>query len=419
MTEHQSIEVSVDETDIVDQIADEGRFQIYGIKDNGFEAYVAFYNTEIPGVYTTDDMFYDACGIIVSANDYTGIRPVAPEATIVATDNGYKCTATFDGDNGVEYDLTFNYEFPKHAPTTMTLDGEVEDHTADNGYFLISATDKEYKRTFSFRVNAPAFAAGQYGTDAIDSEHTYFALYSKDAELKDVLDFVSGSANLSLQSTGFTWEGTFLMKSAMTGESIEYTLTVSGPKPLKDGNSYDYKEEGFAASYPWASAEIDAAHAADGIISLDTWTPTPEGYELQVHLEFNVAEQDDKHALPLGSYPINSTGLPGTVTAASMTNDMLGFFVAYTVYGWIVSPLWFIDEGTVLVNEGLDGLSITVEAINTWGLPISIQIGEKNPVGIFSPVATTATRAAKVITHDGLRITKDGKSYMLNGVHAN
>ena len=412
---HKTVEFTVAESDLVDQTASMGRFQMFGVKDNGFEAYVAFYATQVPGKYTTADMFYEATGIITSAYDYSEVLPTALEADIVATEKGYKCTAILDGNDGIEYHLTFNYEFPAPAPTTIELEGEAADSVSKCGYFQISALDKEYKRSFEFRVYAPAFEAGEYGPESIDSYHSYFALYSKDAELEDLLEYADGTGTLTLHDEGFTWSGTYQMKSLTTGALTEYTIIINGRMPLKDGVEFDYNKDGFTAEYPWSSVELDTTDATRGVIVMDSRNATDDGFELQVHLVFNISEPDAQHVLPPGTYPISATGQPGTVTAAYMTDNVNGSYVAYTIYGWIISPLWFVDEGVVTVEEGEDGLVVTIKAINTWGLPVKVKIGGSSLNRISTP-CTSRMPSVKKLTSNGIRIKQSGKSFNLGGI---
>ena len=109
ITDYQTIEFSIDETDLVDVTADQGAFQFIGSNAEGVEAYVAFYANSVAGSYTTADLYAGATRIFLSADDYDGVAPFKVAAEVVAAGAGYTATVVYDGLNGVEYTLIFNY----------------------------------------------------------------------------------------------------------------------------------------------------------------------------------------------------------------------------------------------------------------------------------------------------------------------
>lgn len=67
----------------------------------------------------------------------------------------------------------------------------------------------------------------------------------------------------------------------------------------------------------------------------------------------------------------------------------------------------------VTVTEGVDGLCVTIDAVNTWGEPVNVQIGEMSTVALST--LTTRTQAAKALTAQGLRIICGGKQFNVMG----
>lgn len=121
ITAYQTYEFSIDETTLTDATSTQGIFQIVG--DNGEQyASVAFYSDQLAGTYTLDDAYKTYCALYLTADDYTGVKPFALNATV--TEEG--ATVIYDAYNGTEYTLIFHFteggDDPQPSDVTVTKD---------------------------------------------------------------------------------------------------------------------------------------------------------------------------------------------------------------------------------------------------------------------------------------------------------
>lgn len=121
ITAYQTYEFSIAETGIVDATSTQGIFQIVG--DNGEQyASVAFNSDQFAGTYTLDDAYMSYTNLYLTADDYTGVKPFALNATV--TEEG--ATVIYDAYNGTEYTLIFHFteggDDPQPSDVTVTKD---------------------------------------------------------------------------------------------------------------------------------------------------------------------------------------------------------------------------------------------------------------------------------------------------------
>lgn len=99
---------------------------------------------------------------------------------------------------------------------------------------------------------------------------------------------------------------------------------------------------------------------------------------------FMADEIDSQITIPAGTYEINASGEVGTVMASTgLTEDGYvteTYFAAVTAEGGLALPLYFLVSGTVVVENVEGQFKMTVDAVNSNGIPVHI---------VYDPTATS------------------------------
>lgn len=414
ITSEKTVEFSAAETGLDDYTSSSGMIQLYGEKADGFYANAVIYTDQIAGTYTFDDIYPAYTKIFQSLDDMIGVDCFDFKAIITEE----KANVEFYGKDGVLYHLIFNIpaKEPVVIPTTLVLTGEINDKTSleKDPYIEIYAEDSVNPLVVGFVINTDKFATGEFGVNEIDDYYSYVGIIGDDGKISDYYDYISGTGQLAINESTFTWSGIFQMQSENTDEVLEFNITITGP--LVSGNQYDNAKEGFDAKYSWDNVTVNDTYASSyGIIFVQATNAA--GTE-KVSLQFNCT--DASNGIPAGVYTIDTSWNEGTVAGTELVlteGSIEGSFAGnINPTGQITVPLWFINSGTVTVEEGEGGNPhILVDAKNTWDLPVTIEIGA--PVAnAIKDVNAVSQKTQKVVRNGQFRILTAGKEYNAKGM---
>ena len=201
-----TIPVAEDTTDIVivgaelaDYTASMGVFQFMGENAN-YAVYATFYGDQIPGTYTTDDVYGpDQNTTIV---DMATMEPVANiysvDATVSATNNGYVLDGYFLFTNNHCYHVNMTYETPVAEDTIELVipTSELEDYSDYDGSYLFFGTtaDQQYAAQITYFANQ---ITGSFTFDDFDASYTFIA---EGQSHKTVFD---GNLNVTATANGY------------------------------------------------------------------------------------------------------------------------------------------------------------------------------------------------------------------------
>ena len=138
-----------------------------------------------------------------------------------------------------------------------------------------------------------------------------------------------------------------------------------------------------------------------------------------VSLLFFVPAVDPVIGIPAGTYPIVAEPAMNTVLASEGVTAQ-GVYPSY--YSTLVEEggelyldkLWFLVSGQVVV-ENIDGkLKMTIDAVNSYDVPIHI-VYDATSVETAIENVTVNTNASKVVENNQLFIIKDGVKYNMMG----
>lgn len=129
---------------------------------------------------------------------------------------------------------------------------------------------------------------------------------------------------------------------------------------------------------------------------------------------------DDATVIPVGTYEINNTYEVGTVTAGATD----GWYLYASIYlsldeeGYLDStkPLYYLVEGTVTVETEEGGLHIVVDALNSYDVPVKIDIhtGEGGGTAIENTNADEV-KIVKFVKNGQLLIQRGNKVFNVLG----
>lgn len=222
--------------------------------------------------------------------------------------------------------------------------------------------------------------------------------------------FVGGSVEVSAA------DGVLKMEvNAVNSYNVPIHIVCEYDLNTKQGMEYDAQEGEINKTYSDADlVEITDYVAQYGQIYIDI---TAADGSNTISVAFNVNNVDAVITIPAGVYPINDSGAPGTVYASPGVVDgyvYASFYANLSATGGISIPYYFMVSGQVTV-ENIEGhLKMTINAFNSYEVPINITY-EADPVTGVVNINTTTTGASKMIENDQLLIIKDGVRYNVMG----
>ena len=131
-----------------------------------------------------------------------------------------------------------------------------------------------------------------------------------------------------------------------------------------------------------ADGALDVTYGADATVELSNGN----GYSIltvaspdatnEVDLAFFYDEVDPETVIPAGTYTIDESYTSGTVLASSGVNSQgqvsLSFYANLNASGQLVTPIYFLVDGTVEVTKVDGKLKVEVNAVNSNNVPIHI-----------------------------------------------
>ena len=151
--------------------------------------------------------------------------------------------------------------------------------------------------------------------------------------------------------------------------------------------------------YDATEGELDVTYGADATVELTNGN----GYSIltvasadatnEVDLAFFYDAADPETVIPVGTYAIDDSYTSGTVLASSGVNSQgqvsLSFYANLNASGQLVTPIYFLVDGTVEVTKVDGQLKVEVNAVNSNNVPIHI-VYDATPAKEEATVPTNA-----------------------------
>ncbi len=316
------------------------------------------------GTYTGADFNLDWSTIINKQTKDT-VNMAEVEATLTYVDGLPVMKAEVVGTDNVLYQMDLTYVKPVAKDTvavTFTEYAEVEYYSSYGDFYIYNEND-EYGVVLDIYAEQKNFV-GEFTVEDFD---LYYTLVTHFAD--DTTSVVIADAKAVV--TPLNEEGLIHIDAELLGEN-NVLYVVSTDAVLPQGLTYDAQEGAIEREYTTEDNTVITDQVADyGCVYFDV-----EAADLSdlLGLAFFVDELDENTLIPTGVYPINDSQESGTVLASS---GMGAYGLTYSLYammmdGSIVAPVWFLVDGTVTVSAEANILTVEVEAVNSYKVPVHI-----------------------------------------------
>lgn len=362
-----------------------------GVVNNSIKpSFAGFRNAN--GQFSTSNLWFLQVGTLTVAED---------GSAVLNAQNSY----------GISVNATFGAPLPPHIEYDTYADfnenfGEY-DVTKEDGYFEIEAQNSNnaylYIRIFS---TADALAAGEYPVNDSQAENTVLASIGVSGGYIQP-SFVGYLGSNGLTDFWYLVDGTVtiaedgsIVIAALNSYGKEINCSLEAPLPPH----LDY------------DTNADFAHDFDGYELDDSYFDDYGELDIMVlsdDYQLIIALYSATKELTAGEYPINNTGMSGTVMASEGYVSGVGAYPSYvaTVSEGYFDELWYFVSGTVTVKSNL---AIEVAAVNSFGKSIAIKLGAPVTTAISNTEAPV--NAGKRIQNGMLIIEKNGVKYNALGV---
>ena len=199
----------------------------------------------------------------------------------------------------------------------------------------------------------------------------------------------------------------------LTEEGVLYKVTTDVKLP-KIGLEYDATEGSVNRSFSSKDQLIVTTDyvAQYGELYVDIVAADKKDILSMVFLVRNV---DKVIGVPEGRYPINKSAQTGTVFASpGLVNEKIypSFYGKLNASGNLMPPCYFLQAGEVVVEKVNDRLKLTVDAVNSYDVPVHI-VYEADGTSVENVDVKKISR--KLIKDNQLLIIKDGVQYNVVG----
>lgn len=302
-----------------------------------------------------------------------------------------KYPSTYDPETGV-FDLVVNY-----FCNAGSLGSDYETFTMDKFYATrdtVRVDAQNMDLTFSSKYGEYIYTASN---DNYDLELWAFTLTSdgtfttSDGTL-DTYSSITGEKKASVTDGSFTVTTTGNTVT-LTGEVVctdekVYILNLTGKV---GGLEYDAAYEDFKAEFGWSNMN---SSLKDGVASISAFNDDYQTLDLQLYVPEGSLE------IPAGEYTFSSSMEPMTAMASPGVVDgyvKASFACITNEQGQIMTPIWFMETGKVVVSYTEDGkMELSITAKNSYDVNIDITV--KND--IITPKAEVNVEASNLTIYD-------------------
>lgn len=377
-------------------------------------------NLEDNVTYRTADMNIANCYAVHLTTNET--IPFTDAEFIYHLNNVQIETARISGSaNDVAYGISCSQTRPAREETIEIKDAELSNYVMEMGEFQLRGTNDDATRLVSVAVFSDKIV-GHFTERDMDAEYTQVIDDPNEGGIAVVRTLVKADVEVYVveEDSMLYLEGTLLCRNTDdSADVVLYHVKMSTYVTITEGIPYD------------APADQPYSHVFES--EKITWNTDYVDYNmiyLEVHDEqgdvddfiyigFVVPYQDATTVVPTGTYTINYSGNPMTVMASSGISPTGGNVAASFVAkknmntGKIEPPLWFLQTGTVVVKSEANGVHVTIDAVNSTGATVNIDV---RPTSTDLINVNANANVNKFIESGRVVIMRNGIKYNLNGM---
>ena len=402
-----TVNVVFDELAEVEYYASYGDYYLFNQNDN-FIVTLDIFEEEgnLMGEYTAEDfdLYYTQLGVI-EAGDTTVVTIAEAKAVVTATEEEgivlieaeltgmdavlYKVSTKADvSAKGLEYDATEGFLVDSYTTDDIYT---INDQSA-NGYIMFDveaadgsdlmglvfwvdgADENTIIPTGTYQINGTGEAGTVLASTGMGAQGLTYSLYATMDEEGYIVPpcwFMTGGEVVVTEEDGVLKIAVDAVNSnnLIIYVTCEYDLSALQASLPNDATAADGAVE---RNYGKEDQIWVGNFAKDwGMVYVDI-APADESEWLGLGFVYNEFEGE---IIPEGTYEINASGEVGTVAASQgIVDDFIteSYFAAGDEEGNLVAPFYFLVSGTVVV-EHVDGqMKVTVDAVNSNGIPVHI-----------------------------------------------
>ena len=445
-----TVHVVFDELAVAEYYASYGDYYIFNENENYIVTLDIFEEKgNLMGEYTADDfdMYYTQLGVItdgdtavVSIADAKAVVTPTEEEGIVLIEAEltgmdavlYKVSTKADmSDKGLQYDATEGFLMDEYTTEDIYT---INDQSA-NGYIMLDvesadgndlmglvfwvdgADENTIIPTGTYQINGSTESGTVLASTGMGSTGLTYSLYATlDAEgmITPPCWFMVGGEVVVSEKDGIL----SIYVDAVNSNNLPIFITCEYDLNTKQGLQYDEQTGSVNRTYTTEDIlDINTDYIAQYNLGVNI---VAADYSDQVSLLFFVPAADPEIGIPAGTYPIASTPALNTILAAEGVNAEGG--VAPSYYSTLVEQggklyldkLYFMVSGQAVVENINGKLKMTIDAVNSYDVPIHIVYDATNAATAIENV-TVNTNASKVVENNQLFIIKDGVKYNVMG----
>ena len=325
--------------------------------------------------------FYFLVSGTVVVEDVDGEMKITVDAV---NSNGVPVKITYDPTTGVEPEKTpLQYDAPSGAVDRTYANEEIT-FNEGNGYFQIvasstTASDRVAMVLFgskdeetiipvgTYEINGTQTAGTVLASSGVNGNSVTLSFYGKTNAAGSILVpcyfFVGGTVEVSATDGVLTIE-----VNAVNSYDVPVHIVMTYDLDTKQGLKYDAPSGAVDRTY--ANEEI-TFNEGNGYFQIVASSTTASDRVAMVLF----GSKDEETIIPVGTYEINGTQTAGTVLASSGVNGnsvTLSFYGKTNAAGSILVPCYFFVGGTVEVSATDGVLTIEVNAVNSYDVPVHI-----------------------------------------------
>ena len=369
--------------------------------------------------FTLDNMDMDYSMLYTDLKNYEMVDMADVQGTVNQYGDTTVIAAQIIGYDAVLYDVVLWHVAPTPIKTvTLDVEAEFVNKLSTEGYYLLRGytANQEYYVSLSplgediegTFVNDGLF--GKFG--AADSEYTfngdYCYLYKYNTGSTDPVgvSMVKGQFVVSDNNGNIT-----ATASVIGSDSVQYEISMHAV----------YNKH---LQYDATSGSVDRTYNSNDIVDIE-----PYYQYSSVYFEVTAADQSDICALYFfpeefdndiiiapGVYTIDDSQDYNTVYASPGVTGMSvnPSFYALLDGEYLVTPLYFLVDGTVTVEKVNGKLKLEVNGYNSYGVPVHIIYNGADDGSAVENI-TTPISASKIVKNGQLYIIRNGQAYDATG----
>ena len=395
-----TVNVVFDELAEVEYYASYGDYYLFNQNENYIVTLDIFEEKgNLMGEYAAEDfdMYYTQLGVIADG-DTTVVTIADAKAVVTATEEEgivlieaeltgmdavlYKISTKADvADKGLEYDATEGFLIDEYT----TEDIYTINNQSANGYIMFDveaadgsdlmglvfwvdgADENTIIPTGTYQINTTGEAGTVMASTGMGAQGLTYSLYATMDEEGYIVPpcwFMVGGEVVVSEKDGIL----SIYVDAVNSNNLPIFITCEYQLNAKQGLPYDATEGAIDRTY---TAEDNVViNKGNGYFQVQA--AAADGSDKVAMVIFG--QENEETIIPVGTYQINDTQAAGTVLASTGVNSQgqvsLSLYAQLDEEGYLVPPCYFFVGGTVEVSAADGKLTIEVNAVNSYDVPV-------------------------------------------------